>query len=214
MSQLWDDNTYQKDHVGSEDLQQIENNFAALKSNFSGAAGPAEPTGGQRFFNTSSNNMKVRASDNLSWNTVMHGDEDSLMWFHTNTAQPGWVIDSSVTDAVVALKGGTEAYNRTGGGTAGSWVLSNITQAHNHQWTNYSTPGVLGTETTFDVDGNSASLNYNKELKSGCIVTRVESGQGQHIPYSKYTKDSTTTATGDGTWRAAAAIGTLQYPDE
>lgn len=43
------------------------------------------------------------------------------LWFYQDTAPTGWTIDSSVADSVIAVKGGTQAYNVSGGNLAGTW---------------------------------------------------------------------------------------------
>lgn len=44
------------------------------------------------------------------------------MWFYQNTAPPGWTIDAVPADAVLAVKGGENAYNVAGGQQAGTWI--------------------------------------------------------------------------------------------
>jgi len=44
------------------------------------------------------------------------------MWFYQNTAPTGWVIDSTPADAILAVKGGSAAYNVNGGMAAGTWT--------------------------------------------------------------------------------------------
>jgi len=59
MSQNWADNVYQSDHEGATDLQNMENNFACLKSMFSGASAPSNPVAGMPWFDTA---QKVQSS--------------------------------------------------------------------------------------------------------------------------------------------------------
>lgn len=44
------------------------------------------------------------------------------MYFYQNTAPTGWTYSSGVTDAVLAVKGGSQAYNANGGTEAGTWT--------------------------------------------------------------------------------------------
>jgi len=44
------------------------------------------------------------------------------MYFYQNTAPTGWTYDSAVTDRVLAVKGGSNAYNANGGTEAGTWT--------------------------------------------------------------------------------------------
>jgi len=48
------------------------------------------------------------------------------LWLYEDTAPTGWTT-VSVTDAVLAVKGGTNAYNVNGGNTAGTWTQPNHT---------------------------------------------------------------------------------------
>jgi hypothetical protein len=75
-------------------------------------------------------------------------------WFYQNTAPTGWTLDA--TPAVLAVKGGSNAYNTTGGTQAGTWALSGINTtsvyltaaqsglpAHTHTYTNNSSSGAV-----------------------------------------------------------------------
>jgi len=44
------------------------------------------------------------------------------IWTYQNTAPTGWSIKASTTDAILACKGGAQAYNATGGTQAGTWT--------------------------------------------------------------------------------------------
>ncbi len=50
------------------------------------------------------------------------------MVFYQNTAPDGWTIDATVADALIGIKGGSNAFNVNGGQLAGTWVQTN----HNH----------------------------------------------------------------------------------
>jgi hypothetical protein len=62
----------------------------------------------------------------------------TIMYFYKNTAPTGWTIYSSVTDKVLAVKGGTGSYNVSGGNIAGTWTQPDHTltitetPAHTH----------------------------------------------------------------------------------
>ena len=47
------------------------------------------------------------------------------VWFYLNVAPTGWAIDTSAADAILAVKGGTNAYNVAGGNQAGTWTQPN-----------------------------------------------------------------------------------------
>lgn len=69
---------------------------------------------------TAANLNKIGAVDNL--------------WIYANTAPTGWNIISGTTDALIACKGGSNAYNTTGGQQRGTWTQPN----HNHTGTNHN----------------------------------------------------------------------------
>jgi len=75
----------------------------------------------------------LTASENLLIATT-----GTKMWFYQNVAPTGWTIDSTPADAVLAVKGGTQAYNVNGGNQAGTWTQSSHTlttadiPAHDH----------------------------------------------------------------------------------
>jgi len=60
------------------------------------------------------------------------------VWIYENTAPTGWSYYSSVTDKVIAVKGGSQTYNVNGGNTGGQWTQPNHTltineiPAHTH----------------------------------------------------------------------------------
>lgn len=67
MSQSWTDDVYASGHVGDTDLQNMENNFAALKSTFSGATAPSNPVAGIFWYDTTAHILKQRNEANNAW---------------------------------------------------------------------------------------------------------------------------------------------------
>jgi len=234
MSQVWVDDTYALTHVGTDDLQNIENNFAALKSTFSGASAPAS-IAGQLFFDTTKKLLKVRDQANASWLGVMCGDATYKMWVYVNAAGDGWVVDSSVTDKVLAIKGGTAAYNVAGASAGGTWTQPNHTHtgpshthgvtamgSHNHKW--YDSQGSSSDDKTWDTNGNSVLFQLQGHTTDVTYLL-LQDGQNQG-PEDSWTSNSTSSGTTDAdgtaatggsataaTWRPSASVGTLQYMD-
>ncbi len=214
MAQTWTDDVFAAGHVGQTDLQNMENNFTALKSMFSGASAPANPVAGMPWFDTTKKVMKQRNAGDSAWIGLMHGDTSQKMWVYRNAAMDGWAIDSSVTDKVLALKGGS-TYT-TGGASAGSWTLPDHTLAvseipsHNHTGSSVANEGAhTHPITTYDSSGGGFG-----ESGTGTPTGR-NTGAG-----TNHTHALTIAAQGGGsahnhgaTFRPAAAVGTLQYLD-
>jgi len=67
MAQNWTDNVFDPAHVGQTDLQNMENNFACLKSCFSGSSAPANPVPGMLWVDTTNHVLKIRNEANNAW---------------------------------------------------------------------------------------------------------------------------------------------------
>jgi hypothetical protein len=220
MAQNWTDDTYAADHAGQTDLQNMENNFNVLKTNFSGASAPPGAVAGMDWYHTSKG-LRIRNAGNSAWLKIWQGSASAKTWFYRNDTDEGWVVDTSVTDRVLAIKGGSQAYNVSGGNQAGIWTISGITvnneSAHTHG------PGSL------NVDIRHRHLPGDEYLLGdGFVVEAYEPGEGGTTPnYSDHQGLTNkgvlgTSAAGSahthgltfgGAWRPAAAVGTLQYPD-
>lgn len=235
MSQTYIADIYAGTHTAGTDMQNIENNFAALKSSFSGTTSPANAVAGQWYLDTTNYSMKYRNSANNAWYGVMHGDADQKVWVYRDSAMSGWVVDSSVSDKVLALKGGT-TYT-AGGGVAGSWThghannFSVSNTPHLHQVTNrvltinssdqyYNSSGVLANmvnNANIKEFNGTTGNTYYYQLWGGVVVP-YESDYVDAAP-SLYTSSVTASSslsgsiTDNSTFRPAAATGTLQYMD-
>jgi len=208
MAQDWTDNSYELGHVGQTDLANMENNFMTLKSIFSGAAAPGTVDACHPWFDTTQHVLKVRNDLDTAWIGIMHGDVNQKIWVYRNTAMSGWAVDSSITDRVISLKGGSYAYNVNGGNTAGSWYYS-----HNHKW--YDNRGINADDKTYNSSGTSITFpriaKYETSNWSALgafhALTDAAAFPG-FAPGDSYTDNDTLS-----TKRPAAAVGTLQYLD-
>lgn len=196
MSQVWTDDCFSPGRAGQTDLQSIENNFAALKSCFEGTSAPPAVKGMQ-WYDSSVKTTKRRDFANGAWYGMLHGDASQKMWIYRNDAMEGWTVDGTVSDKVLALKGGSTYV--TGGASAGSWTLSGFSSASaNHTHGVSITSGTPSTVTNYifqPVDNSTTFDVSHTHLVSG--NTGTESAGHTH--------------THDGTSRIAAAVGTLQY---
>jgi len=116
------------------------------------------------------------------------------LWFYQNTAPSGWTIDTTPADAVLAVKGGSGAYNVSGGSQAGTWTQPD------HTLTTAEIPA--HTHTTY------------------CPVAGPAYGQpAGAIPYAAYTYVTSSSTGGGGahnhgtTWRPLAQVGIICTKD-
>ena len=215
MAQQWTDDVYAGNHAAATDLQHIENNFAALKSLFSGAAEPSNRVAGMPWFDTAQKVLKIRNNGDSAWYGLMHGDGEQKMWVYRNAALEGWAIDSGVTDKVLAVKGGT-TYT-AGGATAGTWqqtghVLTIAEMpAHDHGGGACSTGGAH--THTMDM-GVVGELGDGLQTKYQSGSTKNTNSAGSHSHTITVNSQGSDNAHNHGsTWRPAASVGTLQYLD-
>jgi len=195
-------------HVAQTDLQNMENNFACLKSGFSGAAAPANTVGGMRWFDTAQKIFKIRNNGDTAWYGLMHGDVNEKRIVYRDAAMDGYARDAAVTDKVIALKGG--AIYVAGAATAGTFAYTGFTaDAHTHKWYNY-THGVIAN--SFDSVGAAENIVTNDPGAFAGIYAYALAG-------GKLGDDYWTAATGgisitsDGADRPAAAVCILIYLD-
>lgn len=132
------------------------------------------------------------------------------MWFYQNTAPSGWVIDATPADAILAVKGGSNAYNTTGGTQAGTWTQPthlHTTGDHTLSAAESGLPAhvhyVYGTGTHpemyggggFAGDGNTTGAN-----------TQANSAQAASQAHNHGNTGSSNTA---NTWRPLAQVGII-----
>jgi hypothetical protein len=220
MAQDWTDDVYALTNTGSTDLQNMENNFTALKSSFSGASAPSNNVAGQLFFDTANTILKIRNTANSAWIGIMYATALTKIWVYSNLAEDGWDIDDSITDRVLAIKGGSQAYDANGGTLGGSWqqpshILTAAENAiHTHSGT---TAGRSQNHThTSAFSAGSAGASPKALGNFGTGTTNVTSGNSSQNHTHTYT---TTSQSGTGgsahdhglVYRPQAAIGTLQF---
>jgi hypothetical protein len=108
---------------------------------------------------TALSNILTKADFGTTAGTVCQGNDarfipaGTKMWFYQNTAPTGWVIDSTPADAILAVKGGSAAYNVNGGMAAGTWTHPTHTHtgpSHTHTGPSHTHTGPSHTHTTGD----------------------------------------------------------------
>ena len=229
MSQTYTINSFQSNHVAQVDIANMESNHECHRSFFSGNSAPPNPVAGHPWFDTADQLPKIRNDGNNAWIAILTGTVSQKIWIYRNNTDDGWLIDSGVTDRVLAVKGGSAAYDVSGGNTAGeSWTnLKSHTHStpshghnHNHQWYDNRTA------TEHDSRWNSSGVadyyddvGTQKTLAGRYYITR-SSGTGDFPIPDSYTENDNTSGGSGNTGaqstsdvRPAAAVGTLQYPD-
>jgi len=216
MSQAFTDDLYEQSYAADTTLTNMENNFAALKSSFSGNAAPSNPVAFMLWGDTSSGDecLKRRNDANDAWLAVLCGDASQKMYVYRNDTCEGWVIDATVTDRVLAVKGGSNAYNVNGGVNAGTWTQPG------HTLTASEIPDHSHSGTT---DSDAHTHNFDVGSSGSFAIAATGTGVITSATTDSYAHTHTFTTDTDGggdgshnhgdTYRPAAAVGTLQYPD-
>lgn len=201
MGQTWTDNTYQADHTAATDLQNIETNFATLKSSFSGNSSPSNAVNGMIWKDLDNDVLKVYIDG--AWRGLMHGDGSQKIWVYRNTAIAGWTIFSTAGN-LCAFKGGSYP---TGGTSTGSWTISGISTSNNtinHSHSVASHNHTLTTSTALVTPSSGGEVPGTTVIKSVSISAKAAVNTGTQSSNHNHAISS------NGTWRPLAYVGTLQ----
>lgn len=140
----------------------------------------------------------------------MRGDRNTTKcWFYQDSAPTGWTIDSTPADALLCVKGGSNAYNTAGGAQAGTWTQPNhlhttgdvtltTAQIPDHTHGVNGNPGGGGSGTYRALSGNSNTVT------EGSTLGMQESAGGSAHNHGN-TGNSATAAT----WRPLAQVGII-----
>lgn len=99
MSQDFTDDCFASGHVGQTDLQNMEKNFAALKSTFSGPSAPSNTVAGMWWYDTNANILKLRNEANNAWLEVYDFANETVP---DNKVDTDAIQDDAITNAKVA----------------------------------------------------------------------------------------------------------------
>lgn len=131
MSQTFTDDCFAAGHVGQTDLQNMEDNFAALKSAFSGAATPSDLVAGMFWYDTTAHILKLRNEANNAWLDVWDLVNDSWSGVtateaEINTVADGAAVRNEHKHSNITVSAGT---GLTGGGAISGDITINSTPA-------------------------------------------------------------------------------------
>jgi hypothetical protein len=139
------------------------------------------------------------------------------MFFWMLTPPVGWSTSGVATNCVVGVKGGSQAWNSTGGQRLGAWLINDQNNdSHNHTWlASYgSNPWVY----SYQSDGSSANYPMNSgvlasmDVCKGLVSDYWYLGQtDNNYPEGKncYTNNDSHSHSFSGTWRPNTALGIL-----
>ena len=116
MSQSYSSNCFSTANVIETDMQNIENNFDALRSMFSGSSAPTSPDNGQLWYDTGSSVIKLRY--NSSWINVF------------NCSTQGVVINTGAITSAHISTGAVDANRLASGAALGNIGSSGITGSY------------------------------------------------------------------------------------
>ena len=191
----------------SADIPDITENFAHLKSGFvrifqdtwSDSDLTDDKIDTAVGFNDGTYNYEFPTEGIGAHSVIMLGTSDTIVWMYLNAAPPGWKVLSTGADSLLAVSGGTAAYNVNGGlgGTGDTWTQPN----HTHG------PGTLAGAVPIAGYGGSSSGG----VQSG-YVTTDSSGYIYHAtttPSMVLSGGASANGATANTWRPLASVGKL-----
>ena len=136
------------------------------------------------------------------------------MWFYQNTAPMGWVIDSTPADAILAVKGGSAAYNVNGGMAAGTWTHPTHTHtgpSHTHTGPSHTHTGPSHAHSIL-THTHTFSAGAHTHTTTNHTLSVAEMPSHRHVPMDGLTNQATHQVAGSpeptGAWIVQS--GTVQ----
>jgi len=98
------------------------------------------------------------------------------LYLYENTAPTGWTI-VAVTDKVLAVKGGSDAYNISGGNTGGTWTQPSHTHTMSQPSGSSQREGTYNTDCAHEdhihtIYGSATAITYRPAACVGIIVSK------------------------------------------
>ena len=168
MAQTYNDAVPASTRNALEDLTAIRNNFAALKSCFSGSSSPPNPVAGMWWYDTTANMLKIRNEANDAWLNVYDfaNGRAPLALLATNCSR------TVVAGTGVSVSGSLASSNVTVGlssGGVGATQLANgaVTPAKLSGYTAASTYLIISVDPQVSVGGTSYTKFREIRLDKG-----------------------------------------------
>lgn len=133
---------------------------------------------------------------------IMLGNSDTVVWMYLNTAPPGWKALSTGADMVLAVAGGSKAYDVEGGNPDddATWTISGLSSA------NDSCPNHTHTIST-DLTGGAYIATI--DLGTGSATSSALAHDHGGATGSDGADTHNHTISQNGNWRPKASVGKL-----
>lgn len=198
MSQTFNDAVPASTRDALEDLTAIRNNFAALKSCFSGPSSPPNPVAGMWWYDTTANMLKIRNEANNAWLDVYDFANGycvrAISCYYTVLAGTGIAVSGSLRTGNVTVSATPIPY------TAGARLLLQADGGAINDYTTYTTVE------TIQLD-RPGTLRISFKLTAGASVVGG-SGSATVTAYGRIYRDRGGSVTAVGTARSVTASST------
>lgn len=181
----WTDDTFAGGHVAATDLQNMENNFLALKTNFTGNVAPSSPEEGQTW--TDTNTKIIKKYDGASWQDFIDYGNVKMA---VDTVQTTSIKNVNVTAAKLATDA-VETIKIKNGAVTGVKLLPNVALIKTGTYTGDGNPSQaitgIGFQVKFvkvwrrpDTDNASALMFESVDgFTGGFSVRHISSGHAE-----------------------------------
>jgi len=162
-----------------------------------------------------------------TWVSVSGLPSGTKMWFYQNTAPAGWTLDGTPSDDLLAVKGGSAAFDANGGTGAGTWTVAGLTKdahthtgpshthtgpSHTHGAGNYAGPnhthtGPSHTHGNGTLAGPSHTHNLDNNMGVPSTTIAVQQGSGTTVANFHHRHLGVTVAAGTGAVTGSTAAG-------
>lgn len=126
------------------------------------------------------------------------------LWLYENTAPTGWTIVAACVDSLLAVKGGSVAFNGTGGSMVGTWTPTGHThsvEAHTHGLGSHAHTGPSHTHTGPSHTHTGPSHIHTVTLSAPDALSQVdtpETGIKVYVPAITHAHGTTVSYSGTG----------------
>ncbi|MCG8638488.1 MAG: hypothetical protein MI862_02070 [Desulfobacterales bacterium] len=105
MAQTYSDNCYAPNSSPQVDMPLVEQNFAALKSSFSGASAPANSVAGMWWYDTGTHILKIRNRTNSAWQNVWDLAKNKPVITNLSNEITAPMINSALKSPIAGVEG-------------------------------------------------------------------------------------------------------------